>query len=127
MLSHKRQDTHVVHRLLLPLSQLLQFGLTNSRIFFIEGIITTCFATIAFFFMPSTPADAKFLSEEERAVALARMKMDAHGSTDKEDVNMEKFDWHWVKMALLSPNTLLTSLAWFFLLIPLYVSLGDGA
>lgn len=73
--------------------------------------------------MPSTPADAKFLSEDEKAVALAMMKLDAHGSTDKEDVNKEEFDWQWVKMALISPNTIFTSLAWFFLLIPLYVSL----
>lgn len=101
---------------------MLGFLLTDAyRIFFIEGIITVCFASLAFFFMPSTPADAKFLSDEERKVALARMKIDAHGSTDKEDVNMEEFDWHWVKMALMSPNTLFTSLAWFFLLIPLYV------
>jgi hypothetical protein len=73
-------------------------------------------------FMPSTPADAKFFTEEERVVALARMHADAHGATKEQDVNKETFDWHWVRMALLSPNTIFCSLAWFFLLIPLYVS-----
>jgi hypothetical protein len=80
------------------------------------------FGLIAIMFMPSTPADAKFFTEEERVVALARMHADAHGATKEQDVNKETFDWHWVRMALLSPNTIFCSLAWFFLLIPLYVS-----
>ena len=73
--------------------------------------------------MPHTPKEANFLSHEEKTVALHRMKLDAHGATDTEDVGEERFHWHWVKMALLSPNTLFCSLAWFFLLVPLYVSL----
>ncbi|ETN43675.1 uncharacterized protein HMPREF1541_02834 [Cyphellophora europaea CBS 101466] len=89
-------------------------------IFFIEGTITVCFGILSFIFMPNTPADAKFFTEEERSVAQARLMLDAHGSTTKSDVNDEKFDWHWVKMALLSPNTIFCSLAWFFLLVPLY-------
>ena len=72
--------------------------------------------------MPHTPGDAKFFTDEERAVALARMHADSHGASKEQDVNKEKFDWHWVRMALLSPNTIFTSLAWFFLLVPLYVS-----
>jgi hypothetical protein len=50
------------------------------------------------------------------------MKMDAHGATDVENVNEEHFDWHWVKIAATSPQTYFCSLAWFFLLVPLYVS-----
>ena len=72
--------------------------------------------------MPNTPNDAKFLDHEERIVALSRMRMDAHGAMKAEAVDEETFDWAWVRMALLSPNTILCSLAWFFLLIPLYVS-----
>ncbi|KAI1324291.1 MFS transporter-like protein [Xylariaceae sp. FL0255] len=89
-------------------------------IFFIEGIITTLFGVACFFFMPHTPADSKFLNEEERALALARMKDDSHGATQSEDVNREKFDWHWVRMAFKAPQTWLSCFAWFFLLIPLY-------
>ena len=88
----------------------------------LPGIITVLFGLTAIFFMPHTPADAKFFTEEERVVALARMHADSHGATKEQDVNQEKFDWHWVKMALIAPNTLFCSLAWFFLLIPLYVS-----
>ncbi|RYC65809.1 hypothetical protein CHU98_g368 [Xylaria longipes] len=91
-------------------------------IFFIEGTVTTLFGILCFFVMPHTPADAKFLTEEERAVALLRMRMDSHGATNEDDVNHEKFDWHWVRMAFSAPQLWLSSFIWFFLLIPLYVS-----
>jgi hypothetical protein len=84
-------------------------------------MITVCFGILALFFMPHTPRQAKFLTDEERVVALHRMKADSHGATDQEDVGQERFNWHWIRMALISPNTILCSLAWFFLLIPLYV------
>lgn len=71
--------------------------------------------------MPHTPADAKFLTEEERKIAMGRLKEDAHGATSVSDVNEERFDWHWVRMAFKAPQTWFSSLIWFFLLIPLYV------
>ena len=92
-------------------------------IFFIEGAITVVYGIFAICFMPHTPSHAKFLTAEEKRVALARMKVDSHGATSEGDVDQEHFDWHWVRMALSSPNTWFCSLAWFFLLIPLYVSL----
>ena len=52
---------------------------------------------------------------------MARLKEDAHGATSVADVNEEKFDWHWVRMAFKAPQTWLSSLIWFFLLVPLYV------
>ena len=88
----------------------------------VEGIITVLFGIVCFFTMPSTPADAKFFTDEERIVALHRMKVDAHGGTNADDVNEEHFDWRWVRMALLAPQTIILSIAWFFLLVPLYVS-----
>lgn len=93
----------------------------------VEGIITTGFGIICFFFLPHTPAEAKFLTDEERVVAMARMMQDAHGAMEVGDVNEEKFNWHWVKMALQAPQTWLSSLIWFFILIPLYVSLPWAA
>lgn len=53
-------------------------------------------------------------------MALHRMKFDVHGATDQEDVGQEHFEWRWVQMALLSSNTIICSLAWFFLLVPLF-------
>ncbi|KAI0480561.1 MFS transporter-like protein [Xylariaceae sp. FL0804] len=89
-------------------------------IFFIEGIITTLFGVLCFFVMPHTPADARFLDDEERRAAQLRMRLDSHGATRADDVNEERFDWHWVRMAFAAPQTWLCSLLWFFLLIPLY-------
>lgn len=86
-------------------------------IFFIEGIVTVLFGVTAFFFMPHTPADAKFLTEEERAVALHRMKADAHGATSEEDVNLERFDWHWVRFCYTEHEILMLMLcrsAWHY-------------
>lgn len=79
------------------------------------------FGVVCFFMMPHTPAQARFLTEDERTVAMERMMIDSHGATTVEDVNEESFQWHWVKMALLAPQTMFCALAWFFLLVPLYV------
>ncbi|KAI1180273.1 MFS transporter-like protein [Nemania sp. FL0916] len=89
-------------------------------IFFVEGAVTVLFGLVCFFVMPHTPAHAKFLTEEERAGALLRMKMDGHGATQNDDVNQEKFDWYWVRMAFSAPQLWLSCVIWFTLLIPLY-------
>ncbi|KAK0704319.1 MFS transporter-like protein [Lasiosphaeris hirsuta] len=88
-------------------------------IFFVEGAITVVFGIICFFFMPDTPASAKFLTDDEKEWALRRMRIDASGSTTI-DVDHEEFDWYWVKMALKAPQTYLCAAIWFFLLVPLY-------
>ncbi|KAF1359092.1 MFS transporter-like protein [Lizonia empirigonia] len=85
----------------------------------IEGAATVAFGCICYFFMPDTPAMARFLDDEEKDWALRCMRLDAHGATDV-DVNEEKFDWYWVKMALKAPQTYFNGFIWFFLLIPLY-------
>ena len=87
----------------------------------VEGAITTVFGICAFFFMPHTPAHAKFLDDGEKAAAMLRLKEDSHGAATTEDVNQEEFRWHWVRMALRAPQTYFCSLTWIFLLIPLYV------
>ncbi|ELQ33418.1 hypothetical protein OOU_Y34scaffold00946g12 [Pyricularia oryzae Y34] len=86
---------------------------------FVEGAMTVVFGMVCFFFMPNTPGDSRFLTPEEREQALRRMREDASGSSTI-DVDDEKFNWHWVKMALMAPQTYLLSLLWFFLLVPLY-------
>ncbi|KAF3046119.1 hypothetical protein E8E12_011199 [Didymella heteroderae] len=91
-------------------------------IFFIEGAVTVVFGIICYFFMPDTPATARFLNDEEKDWALRRMRLDAHGATNV-NVDEEKFDWYWVKMALKAPQTYFNGFIWFFLLaaqIPLY-------
>lgn len=87
----------------------------------VEGAITVVFGLVCFITMPNTPSDAKFLSEEERLLAMIRLKEDSHGANTVEDVNEEKFRWHWVRMAFRAPQTYFCSVAWILLLIPLYV------
>lgn len=87
--------------------------------------MTVVFGMVCFFFMPNTPGDSRFLTPEEREQALRRMREDASGSSTI-DVDDEKFNWHWVKMALMAPQTYLLSLLWFFLLVPLYVGTSVG-
>lgn len=93
-------------------------------IFFIEGAMTVVFGVICFFFMPDTPAAAGFLTDEEKEWALRRMRIDAGGSTTAAVVDDEKFSWYWARMALTSPQTYFCSFIWFFLLVPLYVSMS---
>ena len=70
--------------------------------------------------MPNTPADSKFLTEEERQYVLRYMRLDSSGATET-DVDEERFNWYWVKMALRAPQTYFCAIIWFFLLVPLYV------
>ena len=80
--------------------------------------MTVVFGIICYFFMPDTPATARFLNDEEKGWALRRMRLDAHGATNI-DVDEEKFDWFWVKMALKAPQTYFNGFIWFFLLVSL--------
>ena len=86
----------------------------------VEGAATVVFGMACFFFMPDTPALARFLTDDEKVWALRRMRMDASGSTTL-DVDEERFSWHWARMALKAPQTWFCSAIWFFLLVPLYV------
>jgi MFS family permease len=72
------------------------------------------------FFLPHTPTDAKFLTEEERIAAVARLRLDAHGSATTGNVEEEGFKWFWVRRAILNWNTLLLSLDFFAIITPIY-------
>lgn len=48
------------------------------------------------------------------------MREDSQGSTSNAEVEKEKFDWHWVKLAIFDVNTLLLSLIFFFIITPIY-------
>lgn len=91
-------------------------------IFFIEGVMTVIYGLVCMYFLPNTPSHAGFLTPEEKIVAMARLRIDAKGSVTEDDVEREKFDWHWVLLALKSPNLWFCSMAWFCVLVPLYVS-----
>ena len=55
----------------------------NRWLFFIEGAITITIAIIAIFVLPDFPTTTKWLSSQERALAIRRMEEDA-GVGDEE-------------------------------------------
>jgi MFS family permease len=78
------------------------------------------YGTISFFFLPHTPSDVTFFTTEEHAGALARMRVDAYGTVPAADVASEKFDWYWVRRAIVNWNTLILSLNFFAIITPIY-------
>lgn len=67
----------------------------------LQGLISLCLGVIAFFFIPNGPQDAKFLNQQERETAIARLKVDAAG-TDEGG----KTKWKHIKQAFKSPHVL---------------------
>ena len=77
----------------------IKYGGYNSWpwIFIIEGIITTLYGAVAFFFLPHTPGTARFFTDEERVAAVQRLHQDMHGASAKMSVDQERFSWKWVR------------------------------
>lgn len=88
-------------------------------IFFIEGGITILVASTAAFFLPHTPGKARFLSPSEREIAEQRLRLDAHGAATKS-IAAEEFSWVAARRALLNINTILMSIIFFLILVPIY-------
>jgi hypothetical protein len=72
-------------------------------------------AIIAFFFLPHTPSQARFLSEEEQYHAAHRLHLDLHGATQADVVEAEQFSWKAARLALFNVNTI--NMSWLFFLI----------
>lgn len=92
--------------------KLSHFGsLHNWRmIFAIEGIITSGLALVSFLTLTDRPATAKWLSQEEKDLAIARVKSERVGVTEV----LDKLDMRKVILGVFSPVTLTT--AFIFLL-----------
>ncbi|KAF2004675.1 MFS general substrate transporter [Amniculicola lignicola CBS 123094] len=74
-------------------------------IFAIEGIITCILSLIAFFTLTDRPATARWLSQEERDLAIARVKSERVGTTEV----LDKIDRKKMLHGIFSPVTLVTS------------------
>ncbi|KAK7190225.1 hypothetical protein PSPO01_03946 [Paraphaeosphaeria sporulosa] len=105
--------SHSSHKSLLPLT-------VQPFIFFVEGAITVVFGIAVLFFLPHTPSDIKFFSADEKRACIARMRLDAHGATAASTVGEERFDWYWVRRALLNVNTIVLSIVFFAIITPIY-------
>ncbi|KAI5476423.1 MFS transporter [Pseudohyphozyma bogoriensis] len=84
------------------------FGIVHTwrQIFVIEGIITMGLGVLAFFVMSEGPASARWLTEEEKALAAARIKSENVGST----VVVDKMSNKAVLDGMFSPTTIVTAL-----------------
>ncbi|GAA6033948.1 hypothetical protein JCM8097_000423 [Rhodosporidiobolus ruineniae] len=91
-------------------------GLKNwGWIFVIEGLFTVLVGLSAYWWIPGYPHDAKFLTDREKAILLARLSEDGGDSAEKEP-----FTWSGVWEALKDP--LVLAYAWLFhgFAFPLY-------
>ena len=79
-------------------------------IFAIEGIITVGLALISFFTLTDRPETARWLSQEEKDLAIARVKSERVGATEV----LDKIDTKKVLRGIFSPVTL--AVAFIFLL-----------
>lgn len=88
------------------------FGsLTRWRmIFAIEGIITIGLAIISFFTLTDRPETARWLSAEEKELAIARVKSERVGATEV----LDKMDKTKIWRGILGPITLSTSVIFLF-------------
>ncbi len=80
------------------------------QIFLIEGIISMVVAGALFFILPKDVAGCKFLTEEEKLVATARIKRENIGQTEVVD----KMDFKHFFGAMRNPITVLCCLIFFF-------------
>ncbi|KAG9604552.1 putative MFS transporter, partial [Aureobasidium melanogenum] len=74
-------------------------------IFAIEGIITVGLAVISFFTLTDRPATARWLSQEEKDLAISRVKSERVGATEV----LDKFDRKKIFRGIFSPVTLSTA------------------
>ncbi|BEJ16618.1 hypothetical protein CspHIS471_0600190 [Cutaneotrichosporon sp. HIS471] len=83
---------------------------TWQQLFIIEGIITMGLAIISYFTLTDRPSTARWLTEEEKALAIARVKSENVGTTEV----LEKMDTKKVMRGIFNPNTILTSVIFLF-------------
>ncbi|KAL5341375.1 major facilitator superfamily domain-containing protein [Aspergillus crustosus] len=70
--------------LAIGLTKIPAWGLIHTwkNIFFFEGLVSIILAIVAFFVIPSGPGAARFLTKEQRKVAVDRIQLDAAGTTE---------------------------------------------
>lgn len=90
----------------------LAYGITSGHphianwrlLFLVEGLPSLAFVPFAYFFLPDSPGEAKFLTEEEREVAKARSLR-----RSGEEIASHKIDWKDIGQTLLDPKPWFTA------------------
>jgi len=91
-----------------------------SWIFIIEGLLTVVVAGVAYLLLPNTVAGASFLSEEERSLAVTRLRSDVPSRLVPDGGDRENFQWYEVVRGLTDLSTWLSASAYFGILAGLY-------
>jgi len=78
---------------------------TWEMIFLVEGIITCILSIIGYFTLTDRPETARWLSEEEKILAIARVKSENVGATEV----LDKLDTPKLLRGIFNPNTLAIS------------------
>ncbi|KAL4910495.1 hypothetical protein BDW74DRAFT_171960 [Aspergillus multicolor] len=83
-------------------------------IFLFFGLVTVAFAFVVLFFLPDSPMQSKFLNEEDKLLAIERLRMNQQG--------IETHEWKWahVKEAFLDVK----SFFWFALMFSISIPSG---
>ena len=69
------------------------------RIFILEGLLTVIVACISFFVLYDFPETATFLTEDERAWVVYRLKYQGSKGSGKLIAESDHFQWRHVKQA----------------------------
>jgi hypothetical protein len=77
-----------------------------SWIFILEGLATVLIGIVSFWMVHDFPDDAKFLSKDDRARVIRRLRADKQSSAEHEDFKMAYFwasvkDWKTYAFALI--------------------------
>jgi len=79
-------------------------------IFILEGVFTILFGISAFFILPRTPGECRFLSETEKSYVIRQLK--ETGATGEESA--DKFSWKEVGLAFMQPQVQMLAVHFFF-------------
>lgn len=82
---------------------------TWQQIFLIEGIITIGLSIMSYFTLTDRPETARWLTEEEKALAIARVKSENVGTSEV----LDKLDMPKILRGIFNPNTLMDSAIFF--------------
>ncbi|GAB5590705.1 hypothetical protein Unana1_05605 [Umbelopsis nana] len=90
-------------------SQIPPWGIMHTwrNIFFFEGIITMMSGLVCYAFLPDSPDSAKFLTQEEREIGVARIRLETL-TNDQEKLEKKHF-----KLAIWNVSIILLSIALF--------------
>jgi len=98
-------------------SGLLAYGLVKMHnlggrpgwawIFIIEGVFTVLFGLVTFPFLPRTPKEARFLSDEEKEYVAEMLALDGAAEKDEKETDI---NWKEVKKGLTLPHIVVMGL-----------------